>query len=354
MSPIISCKIYAQSNSEHLQIIYTGFRLLQQQKKINLSFVIGKYQKEHFPDLSPAEVLVELNGTKLIIFDMLDFGNIHNDILDEVDFYFKRSFSTSLINQNQLNKKVFPLGLMYRVEEKYPSWFSINRTRLEKSKLECWKSLYKTLLSPLGSINQSLFRLNISNCSSPPKPSSPGKVIFMARLWDPENTAPKYRDERESINRMRAECVKRLKQEFGDQFIGGLIPNEYACRNFIDCVVQEPRLTIFGNYIPLLQQCSVGIATTGLHNSIGWKFAEYVAFSLAIVSEKLNYEVPGLEPNKHYLEFTTADECLESVTKLMQNEPLRYQMMLANHEFYNNYLRPDQLVWNALSIALGS
>ena len=77
-----------------------------------------------------------------------------------------------------------------------------------------------------------------------------------------------------------------------------------------------------------------------------------MAFSKAIVSEKLYFEVPGLEAGKHYLEFTTADECVEAVSTLMDDKELRTQMMFRNHEFYQASLRPDMLVWNALSIAL--
>jgi hypothetical protein len=102
----------------------------------------------------------------------------------------------------------------------------------------------------------------------------------------------------------------------------------------------------------LLRQYPIGIATTGLFNSIGWKFAEYIGFSRAIVSEKLNFEAPGLESGKHYLGFTTLDECVEAVSTLMNDKDLCAQMMIRNHEYYQTYLRPDRMVWNALSTAL--
>lgn len=44
----------------------------------------------------------------------------------------------------------------------------------------------------------------------------------------------------------------------------------------------------------MVKESDICITTTGLHRSIGWKFAEYIAASKAIVTEKLNYS-PGTE-----------------------------------------------------------
>ncbi|MDR3562497.1 MAG: hypothetical protein P4N59_13835, partial [Negativicutes bacterium] len=54
----------------------------------------------------------------------------------------------------------------------------------------------------------------------------------------------------------------------------------------------------------------------------------------------------------NYLEFSTADECVEKVTLLMENKEKRNAMMQDNFIYYNNYLRPDMLVWNTLMAAL--
>ena len=156
------------------------------------------------------------------------------------------------------------------------------------------------------------------------------------------------------INDVRAGCIRALREKFGERFFGGAVPDEFARKNFPDCLVSDPEITRFGNYIRKMQQFPIGIATTGLHNSIGWKFAEYIAFSHAVVSEKLHYEAPGLMKDTHYLEFTTPGECVEAVGRLMDNRQMRTEMMFANHRYYENYLRPDKLVWNALEIALNA
>ncbi len=351
---VIDCRLLCYSNIEHLQILFTGFRLLEKSGVINLTYQFPSQPSSHLPTPSPADLLVEVNNSKTILFDMVDFGEIHAEKVDQVDFYFKRSYSPGLVPDNQAFKKVFPLGLMYCVEEEFPSRFALARMGLEKDRKKRAEAILKDFGSFFGNLNPRLFRLDPTNCSCPPDPSLPPGVIFMSALWDPDTTKPKYQSERVQINEMRVQCVRMLRKEFGRLYMGGLIPNDYAKKNFPDCMVENASSTIFGNYIKLLKKYPIGVATTGLHHSIGWKFGEYVAFSRAIVSERLHYEAPGLQASEHYLEFTTPDECVESVAKLFADKSLRDEMMEANHRYYEKYLRPDQLVWNALSIALNS
>jgi hypothetical protein len=102
-----------------------------------------------------------------------------------------------------------------------------------------------------------------------------------------------------------------------------------------------------------LHEYPICIATTGLYNSIGWKFGEYVAFSKAIVSEKLLYEVPGnFGPGKNYAEFETAEQCVDQAVALVNEKTTREQMMENNYRYYNEYLAPDKLVWRTLEKAV--
>ena len=67
----------------------------------------------------------------------------------------------------------------------------------------------------------------------------------------------------------------------------------------------------------MVKESDICITTTGLHRSIGWKFAEYIAASKAIVTEKLNYS-PGteLKANTNFLEFDTSEELINQVVLL--------------------------------------
>ena len=299
--------------------------------------------------ISPVDLLVEINDTKLVVFDTSDFGEIKADLINGVDAYFKRSFPLHQDFPASLRTKFFPLGLTYCVYPKKPDSFEFKRSFLEKKIKEKFKHLLKTSVHLLGSKNPLRFRFNITNCSHPPEPNLSPAIIFMCRLWDPLETKPKYRQQREEINLMRVNCIRGLKREFGKRFMGGLSHNEYTIKNFPDCLITDPQLTQFGNYVRLMQNFPIGVATTGLHESIGWKFAEYVAFSKAIVSEKLEYFVPELNDGSNYLGFTNVEECIHQTTLLMENKEKREAMMEANYQHYQQYGRPDLLVWNAIT-----
>ena len=151
---------------------------------------------------------------------------------------------------------------------------------------------------------------------------------------------------------MRARCIELLRKEFGAHFTGGFKNTNYAVNNYKNVLLNDDILSSKANYIKLMKDHPICIATTGLHGSIGWKLAEYVAFSRAIGSERLNYSVPGnFDKNVNYLEFDTAEQCVEKAVKLFTDEDLRFEMMRNNNKYYHSNLRPDVLVNNTLKIA---
>ena len=165
---------------------------------------------------------------------------------------------------------------------------------------------------------------------------------------------PEYSEERLAINEVRAGCIRGLRHEFGNAFTGGLEHSAYAQKKFGDCLTNIPAMTSKKNYLELVKDNAICVSTVGLNQSIGWKFGEYVALSRAILSEKLAFEVPGeFGVNENYLEFTSVDQCVEQAVRMMENPALVAEMMQKNHEYYCNNLRPDALVRNCLSAALG-
>ena len=102
-------------------------------------------------------------------------------------------------------------------------------------------------------------------------------------------------------------------------------------------------------YLQVIKEHNICIATTGLHNSISWKFGEYVAASRAILSEPLIYELPGnFENSKNYLSFNNEDELLNGTYSLLKNKDELFDMMNNNFHYYNNFLRHYRLVFNTL------
>ncbi len=357
MIPKTKVEIFCTSNDHSLQRIYTGFRMLEQQGEINLSYQIYKNRRP-FPALEslswPMNLLVKINASKLLLFDMNDMDGIWWKDLEQVDFYFKRSFSAQNIGPDFAYKKVFPFGLNYMLYENRPSWFALRRIVLEKTASKMLKSAIATL-GFLNLFSTRLYHLSAGNGYAEPDVSLKPGVIFMTRLWDPQRYQGIDRENTIAMNEFRVDCIRKLRKAFGSCFLGGLDPNDYAYvpRQFADCLVEDACSCSQGNYFRLLKQYPIAVTTRGLGNSTGFKFAEYLAFSRAIVSEKLYFQEPGLEAGKHYLEFTSADECVEAVSTLLEDAQLRQKLMEQSHAYYQQYLPPDVTMRRILSLASG-
>jgi hypothetical protein len=355
----IDCKLIVHSNSIHLQQLYTGFFLLSQIGLINIKQVMrNRYLRDdsvpqHLRrDALNAHLDVELNGSIKIHYDTHDSWEINKNFLRESDYYFKRSFSKkSTLNTGENAKKLRPLGLNYLVYASTFDKYLIRRSLLLGKgirRLAGFKS-NKT-------VGRFSFLPNVDNMWSIPGYDMEPAVLFMALAWDPlshsDNSIGKIQ-EREGINEMRANCIKLLRKEFGRKFYGGFIHTDFAKKRYPECLMPDNSLSSRKNYIKLLKSYPICVATTGLHGSIGWKLAEYVAFAKAIVSERLNYIVPGdFARDNNFLEFSTPEGCVNNVARLFSHRELRVSLMRNNERYFHYLLRPDSLVLNTIRLVL--
>ena len=79
--------------------------------------------------------------------------------------------------------------------------------------------------------------------------------------------------------------------------------------------------------------------------------AEYVAFSKAIVTEPLNYIVPGFTKDVHYLEFNNPGQCVDLCQQLLDDPERCLNMRHHNYSYYEEMLRPDMLIARTLELA---
>ena len=195
-----------------------------------------------------------------------------------------------------------------------------------------------------------------------PDPLREPRVLFMTRAWNPDNfpeqAAPGeseyWRRVCNEVNETRAAIIDALRKKLGDKFYGGFSHDKYSIKKYGKFLLTDTRMSKKKAYINMLKEFPICIASTGLFNSIGWKLAEYIAFSKAIVSEPLYFEVPGdLGKDNNYLEFTTADQCVEKTLLLLNDQQKRTEIMGNNNRYYNEYLSPDKLIWRTLEIAAG-
>ena len=178
------------------------------------------------------------------------------------------------------------------------------------------------------------------------------RILFLTRLWDPEEPAvqqyPELQAEWRQVNADRIELLHRLQSAFPAQFTGGVSDNACARRQCPELIVPD-RLTGKRAYLHRMQHTEICVASTGLHGSTGWKLAEYVAAGRAIVTEPLRYTLPGgFEEGKNYKTYTSPAQCEEQLRQLLADPAAILAMAQHNADYYQMWLRPEQQVRQAL------
>jgi hypothetical protein len=299
---------------------------------------------------------VIINDSLVLHYDLSDSKHINIDALERCDFYFKRSFCSKYIEKefSTCSAAILPLGLYFLALDNSFDYASLQRDIIFNN----WTSKFKVLLKHLDKTNYLSYMPYLKFFEQLPKISSEPKVLFFAKVWNPNfdgeyELTEQDKLDRIKINEMRVKCIRQLATEFGNCFTGGIERSEYSLQFCDDLVIKDNDITKRSNYIKFMQEHDICVATAGLHNSIGGKFSEYMASSKAIVSESLIYALPGnISSGSHYLEFSSVDDCVSSVDKLLNDSSLRHEMMVNNFEYYHNFGRPDVLVKNSLVAAL--
>lgn len=362
--PQARCELTWYSSGGHLQQLFTGFLMLHRRGLLRLSQRFSRQGLRpsalpHLRDVSGAHLGVRLEGAPFdgplhVHYDCHDAVEVNEDRLEHCDFYFKRSYSQKYVDGLPGHRsKLFPLGLYYRVLPDAPHRLSVERALMTGEGLG---ARLQALVDALDGRNWLKYNPRVRELEALPQPDLAPRVLFLAAAHDPYGSQGRTRekiDEMCAINEMRASCIRVLRKELGARFLGGFIHSPYARRAHADVLVQDNGLTRKRRYVRLLKSFPICIATTGLHGSIGGKFAEYVALSKAIVSERLNYAVPGdLQAGHHYLEFGSAEECAAQSMRLVEDRDARARLMFNNARYYQSHLRPDALVLNSLLTAL--
>jgi hypothetical protein len=355
----LKCRMRLGSVSLHLYQIIAGFELLARRGVIELE--IERIPKGATGEPIPPNMLeVTLNGEIRLIYDLNDgYDNLveeperlYGPLLRRYDICFKRSFSPARNAQLSGGGKIRPLGLNYMVTipRSAAHWPMPLDSRIEK---------VKKLIRMLPLTVHYYGWYTVEKFEVEPRPEEPPFVLFMARMWNVQGDGPGMRlpeakrEERHYINEQRARTIRLCREAFGGMFHGGVAPTPFALEHYPDIVIADKREVSRRAYLKRMKKSPICIATMGLHQSIGWKFAEYVAASRAIVTETLHYEVPGVfGENRNYLSFRTPEECVEAVSRLIRDERLRTQLMQNNWNYYRRHVRPDRLVLNSLMSAV--
>lgn len=357
-----ACTVYAVSHSEHVLQIYAGLYALHEAGCIRVRQRFGAHELQRRlaargddPVLSKTlnGLFVEIEGVGLVFFDVRDGANYYPHILERLVLYAKRSFRRSLYAEQP--EKFVALGLNYSIYLDRTSALEFARAvhQLDGTALTA-KRLLISLARVVPGIGRLLGVPTVASLSCLADAGVPAKAIFLARTWDPAEVAS-HPAAIIALNDFRAACIRTLRRHFGGRFCGGFARSRHALRNYPDCVVEKSFRTRRRDYLRGLRSYPVCVATTGLYDSIGWKFAEYMALAKAIVSEPIRFELPGpVAAGANYLEFTTAESCAAKVAALFDDVDARARMMERNLRYYLEYGTPQALLARVIHAALPS
>jgi hypothetical protein len=355
------CTVYARSRSNHVLQIYTGLYVLHAARLIELrqrfdaralgDRLGGRPLEGKFAAGDLNGLFVDIEGAGLAFFDVRDGGHSYGELADRVTIYAKRSYRRGAYPSPE---KFVPMGLNYAVHPDRTTGHELLRSfrQLDRSGLAA-----KRLAMSLARLHPSLGGLldvpTVATLSCPVDRELAPRAIFLARTWDPLEVAGAPPEAVRDLNESRAACIRELRRRFGAKFFGGFSRSGHALQHYPDCVVAPEVGTRRHDYVKRLKSYSVCVATTGLFDSIGWKFAEYVALSRAIVTEPMSFELPGpMAAGGNYLEFRSAEECGDKVAALFDDRELAWRMMEKNRRYYLEYGSPDAVVGRVLYAAL--
>jgi hypothetical protein len=301
----------------------------------------------------------------------IDFHDRHDTIARESfrwsDVYFKRGFNPDVLartpppddddanaNHNGADRagwlrKVRPFGLVYLCAERrirrrlVRHWCARHLRLLARGPRRALSALPRechALKNFLVSPDVTSFEYGSADQVEP-------AVLFQTRVWQPGETS----DDADAINEERAQTTRALRGALGDAFRGGLVPTPFATEKYADLVTtQHVRRAA---YIRFGKRPLVGVYTRGLHDSLAFKLAEYLAAAKCIVMPPPPGTLPEpLEPGRHYLPFHTTDECVSQCQRLLNDPALAMAMRQANAEYYRSSVHPAARMRRCLQAAL--
>lgn len=369
--PICKIKYDVSPGNTHVSQIVAGYKLLEKNgflkiKSAEPCFTFrssGNYEHNSI-------VEVEING-KILAYDMADgYQSIHRfDVfdsqLDRLDFYFKRSCDLSKHIGMKNAKKIKPLGFNYLCSCKgnpYDNY--IWRDYSIKSA--------KNYLVHQFNKKENIYDYKIFETNNIKYDDY--KLLFLTRLWDSsgitvegiKRTYPyftdneatleteKWKQSLEFANKNRLEYVRVLRETYGERAIAGFSA-DFLSQKLCPELIISGELTERRKYLKEIKKNYICITSEGLHQSIGWKFAEYIAAGKAIVTEPLAYETTGyIENGKNYFVYNNTKELVEACDTLLNNIDLVHEMGKDNINYYNEHLRPDMIVLDSLKIVLNN
>ncbi len=353
-----------------LSSLFAGFKLLENQGLLKVKSV--SMDRKFLADgRYPHRMIFELKAQgKTIAYDMSDgyqditIPEIFDAQLDKLDYYFKSSYDPEFAKKLRNKDKFKPLSMSYTCTCKgnyfeKANFFDALESRQFKNALYQFVRISRA--QKLGD-----YKLYESH-----NHYNDYRIMFWSRLWSIKTTpeaqlkiypelsfeqakikAEKQNEMMLKVNRTRIESVKSLRNALGDKFVGGLSDDEISRSMAPELIVTDPVIASKNGYINMLKQNYINVLSMGLHGCIGARYGESIAAGRAVLTDPLMYTPPGnFEKDKNYVEYTDAQSLVSKAEYMLENVGFVHEIEDANHEYYNEYVRPDSRILKTLQIA---
>jgi hypothetical protein len=138
-----------------------------------------------------------------------------------------------------------------------------------------------------------------------------------------------------------------LKENFKNNFVGGLKKDSPITDGFEDCISQTE-----GNQLAFLtkmKSCGICVYTRGLSFSTGWTLPEFLSQGKCIVAERTNVVLPfSLENNINVLFYDNEDHLVSICNQLIKNKEMVDFVGKNALNYYNSYVSPSVFFNNIL------
>jgi Glycosyl transferases group 1 len=330
----VTCYIGPAHDLYHLSNVVTGLSELAGKGRIELRLepILDDDRKPLESVVMHAVVARERQSID-VVFDVHDRSDhFEQALLERCDIYLKRSFYRPEIQRLPVawQSRVIPFGLNYACRS------TTCETRLLESALGLSESLnrYRTA-RPFEDFEQS------------PDARFEPSIVFQTRAWAPGSTS----DDAEEVNESRARIIRALRIAFPGRFRGGFAPNLFPRQRYPDLVSEHPNEP--AEYLGFCKRHLIGVSSRGLHHSAPFKLPEYMAASIAIVSEpsRNEFAAPFVD-GRDYLEFRTPEECVDRCDRLLSAPALAAALRQASWRYYRSEVQPARHVELLLQRAL--
>lgn len=345
--------VTASHDIYHGSSIVSGLVELARRREIKLRL----RRSPNFDPQHDGIVLLDLRhpakGSRRVAIDLSDLADHFSmPMLEDSDVYFKRSFLSPIVRAlpSASRERVIPFGLNFAAisQSAIPTHIRIATLLLTDSIGRLGLRHGPSALRTFRTNCRRVFGIpaaRIFESSEPPERTAPDQtVLLQTRIWPPEPSPENL----QAVNAERIALVRALRKEFGNHFIGGIVADGFSRSNCPpEALVHQG--TNRWEYAGSLRRATIGVYVRGLHDSMAFKMAEYLAAGLCIVSEPLKHELPvPLVAGLNHLVFHTPEECAAQCRRLASRPEESTRMRAANREYYRRWVAPKSSVANLL------